>query len=490
MPTQSETDPELSALSPLAAQLASTIARVASDIALVIDKDGVISSVAEGQAVRAQGCGDWVGQRWIDTVSAATRPKIQSLLDEVSRQGVVSRRREVNHPAQGGEELPLTWAAIRLGVGGPVLAVGRDLRAVAAIQQRFVEAQQDLERHFWNRRQAESRYQLLFQAAHDGVLVLDARDLQVQDANEAAVALLGLPFNLIQGRRLSDSLPPLVRPALTELLSQARSSGRAGEIRVRGLGSAAPLGKPAPALDISATPFRADEQELLLVRMRRDEFAGADASLLARVSAFVESTPDAVVITDASGAVQMANPAFLRLSGSASTEAPVRGRKVSELLLAAEGAWARLMARVNRHGVLAGAELRVGSPDGRPQTVQVSAALMSEGEQTSLGWILRLVPTAPEPVQAAGAGGPGEDVLAGLFDQVGRVPLQDLMVQVAQRAERQLIANALLRTGGQIETAATALGLSVEALQQRMQVHDLAGPETGSPGVATAHPIN
>ena len=44
MPTPS--DPDLSALSPLANELATTIARVASDIALVIDRHGVISAVA------------------------------------------------------------------------------------------------------------------------------------------------------------------------------------------------------------------------------------------------------------------------------------------------------------------------------------------------------------------------------------------------------------------------------------------------------------
>ena len=108
------TEPDLSALSPLASELATAIAQVASDIALVIDKDGVISSVAEGTAVQAQGFGQWVGQRWIDTVSASTRPKIQSLLDEASSSGTVTRRREVSHPANpanpgsGGAELPLT----------------------------------------------------------------------------------------------------------------------------------------------------------------------------------------------------------------------------------------------------------------------------------------------------------------------------------------------------------------------------------------------
>ena len=67
--------------------------------------------------------------------------------------------------------MPVAYTAIRLGEHGPVLAVGRDMRAIAAIQERFIETQQDMERGYWNARQAESRYRLLFQVATDAVMV-------------------------------------------------------------------------------------------------------------------------------------------------------------------------------------------------------------------------------------------------------------------------------------------------------------------------------
>ena len=467
-------DPDLSALSPLATELATTIARVASDIALVIDKDGVIASVAQGAAVQAQGCRQWVGQRWIDTVSAGTRPKIQSLLDEVASSGVVSRRREVSHPANpalGGDELPVTWSAIKLGADGPVVAVGRDLRAVAAIQQRFVEAQQEVERHFWNRRQAEARYQLLFQVANDAVLVLDAASLHVLEANAASALLLGHEIHLIQGRPLADSLPASARAAVAELLSNARSTGRAGEIRVRALATAG-------VLDISATPFRVDDQQQILLRARRDEAVGGaqDSLALSRMAEFVETTPDAVVITDSCGGILMANPAFLRLTRQ-TDESRLRGQALPDLLLDAGGAWSRLVARVRSAGMVSNAALEVGSLSGNPQSVRVSAALMAEGEQACLGFVLR--PGHRLPAHLA-----GDDVLAGLLDQVGRVPLADLLVEVAHRAERQLIESALLRTGGQRAAAADALGMTAEALELRIQRHGLSGLgyPSGTPG--------
>lgn len=468
MSTPSE--PDLSALSPLANELATTIARVASDIALVIDRNGVISAVAEGAAVQAQGCSQWVGRRWVDTVTAGTRSKIQSLLDEVASSGVVSRRREVTHPGQGGDELPVTWSAIRLGANGPVLAVGRDLRAVAAIQQRFVEAQQDMERHYWSRRQAENRYQLLFQVANDAVLVLDAASLVVMEANAATAELLGRELEDIHHQALTDCLPASVRAAVLELLVTARSTGRAGEMRVRG------PGLPA-ALDIAATPFTVEGRRQLMLRARRDagRAGAADGLALSRMAEFVETTPDAVVITDSAGGILMANPAFLRLARQAD-ESQLRHRPLPELLFDPTGAWAQLVSVVRSAGMVSNVALDVGALDGTRQRVRASAALMAEGEQTCLGFVLR--PDHQLPAHLA-----GDDVLAGLLDQVGRVPLADLLVEVAHRAERQLIASALLRVGGQLDIAADALGMTPEALALRMQRHGLSG--LGFPGTPT-----
>ena len=155
---------DLGALAGLAPELANAFASLASDIALVIDADGVIRNVALSDNTIARRADQWVGSHFIDTVTQDTRGKIESLLQEVQCNGV-SRRREVNLPGAGDTSIPVVFAAIRLGADGPVLAVGRDMRAIAAIQQRFLDAQQELERDYWRQRQAESRYRQLFQVA-------------------------------------------------------------------------------------------------------------------------------------------------------------------------------------------------------------------------------------------------------------------------------------------------------------------------------------
>ena len=180
----------LASLSAPAPELASTVAALAGDIAMVVDADGVVRNVSTQEAGLSASADAWVGRPWAETVTTDTRRKIENLLDEVRQEGR-SRRREVNHPSALGQDIPVAWAAVRLGDGGPVLAVGRDLRVVAAIQQRFLESQQELERDYWKRRQTEARYRLLFQVATDAVLVLDAQTYRVVEANQAATHLLG-----------------------------------------------------------------------------------------------------------------------------------------------------------------------------------------------------------------------------------------------------------------------------------------------------------
>ena len=169
---------DLSLLSGLAPELAAAFVSLASDIALVIDEGGVIRNVATGDA--GPSAGGWVGRPWVETVTGDTRRKVELLLQEVGSAGV-ARRREVNHPSPGAPDIPIAYTAIRLGASGPVLAVGRDLRAVAAIQQRFVDAQQEMEREYWRLRQAQTQRRLLEQVARDAVLVVDAQTRHAAD---------------------------------------------------------------------------------------------------------------------------------------------------------------------------------------------------------------------------------------------------------------------------------------------------------------------
>jgi transcriptional regulator PpsR len=262
--TRGTDDPTLGTLAELAPQLAETFVTVATDIALVVDLDGTIRSVAVGADSSTPTASSWVGRPWVDTVTAPTRRKIERLLGEVAIGGV-SRRCEVDHLLPSGASVPVAYAAVRLGRAGPVLAAGRDLTAVAAIQQRFVQAQQQMERDYWRHRESESRYRRAFQAGPDAVLVIDAASLRIVEANPIAVERLGLAPDAIAGRDALAGFDAASRAALEALCSRAGAgrgaAERGAEPRVRLSGSSAEF-------DAAVAPLREGDADRVLLRLR------------------------------------------------------------------------------------------------------------------------------------------------------------------------------------------------------------------------------
>jgi transcriptional regulator PpsR len=422
----------------LAPELAAAFVSLASDIALVIDDTGVIRNVAVGDTGPA--ARGWVGRPWAETVTGDTRRKIELLLEEVGHTGI-ARRREVNHPSPGAPDIPIAYTAIRLGVGGPVLAVGRDLRAVAAIQQRFVDAQQDMEREYWRMRRSQTQRRLIEQVARDAVMVVDAWTFAPLQSNRAASVLFG-------------GLP--LPPAILELMVVARSTGRAAEVRAR-LASGL-------SIELAATPFRApsgEHSQRLLLRARPAEAEPAPADA------------QAVVVTDSAGRVLVSNGAFARLVRGG---VPAAGRLLVEALGDPERRLAALLSEVRREGIAEAASLVVGASGTEPITVEVVASLLAEGDQECIGLTLRRhgEPRPAEPLDDTVHGlARGLDDLLG---RVGEVPLDDLLLQAARLAERHAIALARRRCGDD-RVAAALLGITDDELRERVQGLGIDSPD-------------
>ena len=433
--------PDLAALSAWAPELAKTFVSLASDIALVIDESGVIRNVAQGSAEPiAPGAYQWVGRAWIDTVSGETRPKIENLLKEVASTGI-GRRREVNHPLSAESSIPVAYTAIRLGTNGPVLAVGRDLRTIAAIQQRYVESQQEMERGYWQARQAEARYQLLFQVATDAVAVVDGLTLQIVEANQAAAVLFGTAAEQLKGHHIGAGFEHHSRGAVNELLANARATGQSGEIRARLQGT-------LTSTSVVATPFRSDDTMRLLVRMRAIDPSGPTAALNKTLARLVDDASDGVVVTDSSGRILIANPAFLALAGLGS-EAQAKGQPLMGWLGLSDQPLAALVAKVRRDGIARQIPSRVKRGPAPELPAETSAALLTEGDQECIGFTIR--PAVRPAVNDAASDGLSRVFRAGIVALGGQLGEQELAAVLKQ--------------------AAALLGVSVESLAQHA-VHE------------------
>jgi transcriptional regulator PpsR len=462
---------DLSALSRLAPELAETFVTLASDIALVLDSSGTIRKVALGtDAPLTPDAGTWVGRAWVDTVTGDTRGKIEALLREVAATGS-SRRSEVNHPSPSGIDIPVAYAAIRLGADGPVLAVGRDLRAIAAIQQQFVDAQQEIEREYWKQRQAESHYRLLFQVATDAVLVADAESFKILDANRAANELFDLSPDQLIGLTAIAAIDRASRPAVTELLETARASGLPGEVR-------AALSGRRLSVRISATPFRSADAMLLLIRARAAESRPDEDEARAALVGLVERTPDAVVVTDIAGRILMANPSFVELA-QATDQNRLKGRPLTDFVGVE---LTPILAATRAHGIAVGHALSLRGARDRVLDIEVSAALLPYEDREHIGLTMRVnerAPAAPGPESDRGLAAAIEH----LTMQVGHRDLPALMAELSRLAERHFIDSALARVEGDAAGAARLLRISPASLDQRRQAcKDASGSGDGEAG--------
>ena len=346
--------------------------------------------------------------------------------------------------------------------------------AVAAVHQRFVVAQREMEQDYWKLRQNELRYRQLFQVATDAVMIVDAEKLCIVEANRAAFELFGDPADAsttLVGRSATAGVLRAERLGVEALLVMARTSGRPGEIRVHAA-SVATLNNAlhATAIDMSATPFRSADKMLLLVRAR------ASAPLSERPSAtwladFVEQTPDAVTIADSSGRVLMANPAFIALCSLPINSLPnsVIGRGVAELLGDPDQTLASILAEAKSQGLSEQRQATLGLASASRFDVEISAALLAEGDQECIGLTLR---RADQRAAAASTQFDGlAAALSRLTSQLGQASLPELMLQISAIAERHVIDAALEQAQQEHLKAAQILGITVEDLWLRM--HDL-----------------
>ena len=217
-------------LDPEEAQAAVALVVAAMDVSLVVDRKGVIRELTCGNDdLRDAIDGKWQGRPWADTVTAETRPKIEALLKDAADQAA-PRWRQVNHPASQGPDIPISYSAVSVGGSGRIMAIGRDLRPVATLQQRLVNAQQSMEREYAKLRHAETRYRTPFQIASEAVLVVDASSGRVIEANPAAADLLQAPMRRLIGHSLAEHFDDDGRAALESLLAAARVAGRTDEV--------------------------------------------------------------------------------------------------------------------------------------------------------------------------------------------------------------------------------------------------------------------
>jgi transcriptional regulator PpsR len=466
-------------LGPLQEEDVGALLAAASDVTLVLDAKGVIVDAAvsaTGPAVAK----DWIGQHWIDTVTVESRPKVEALLREAAK-GAPPRWRQVNHPMSGqsisgpsmsGADLPINYAATRSRPGGPVVAFGRDLRALATLQQRVAESQQEMEREYARIRSAEKRYRLLFQLASESILILDATSHRVIEANPAALALLGKPIKKLVGGAFTDLFDEASRRVAQSFVSALLLAPRVDNVHAALAGS-------HEALLLSGALFRQEGAGSILVMLSRAN-GGAPVSVeSAGALLALERMPDAFVLTNKERRILMANAAFVELA-QVTSEEKLRGEPIERWLGRPGLDVDVLFANLQAHGVLRGFSTVLRGDHGTTEDVDVSGVDVSNGARHCLGFCIRVAGLRTGRERLGGRELPR--TAEQFADLVGRVSLKNLVRETTDLIERLCIEAALELTKDNRASAAEILGLSRQAFYTKLRRYglgDLDDQETG-----------
>jgi transcriptional regulator PpsR len=466
--------PQLS-LGDLDAETAASVIANASDVALIVDEEGVIRDLAFGSNELSGGdYRDWLGKPWVQTVTVESRPKVEAVLHEVATKQVASWR-HINHPTPDGDDLPLMVSAVamrrRSKAQGRAVIFGRDLRASMVLQQRLVSAQQSMERDYWRMRHMETRYRSLFQVASEAVLILDSNTLKLEEANPAAQKMLGDALRR-PGWSLFESIEPAASAPLQALLAAVRSSGRSDSIRIK-------LSEGRGEHELAASLFRQEKSAHLLVRLSSQaDAAKADMPdgerMLMRL---VDNAPDAFVVTDLEGLILTSNHAFLEL---AQLVTPDQARGASlERWLGRTGVDLRvLINNLRQRGAVRLFATSLRGEYGSTSDVEISAVAVTDGQLPCLGFTIRDVGRRLS-ADTRGAREMPRSV-GQMTELVGRVPLKDIVRDTTDLIEQLCIEAALELTADNRASAAEMLGLSRQSLYVKLRRFNLGDLSVGA----------
>lgn len=434
------------------------------DVTLLLDLEGVIRKATLSRSVADEAVDGWVGRPWVDTVSGTGSRGVLQLVEDARRTGV-SGFHQVAQRFPSGRELPMEYTTVRLGETADLLAIGKNLQAVAELQSRLVSAQQAMERDYWKLREVETRYRVLFDAANDAVLLARAGDLQIIEANPAAIRAIGMaPV----GRDLLAELAPADREPFRSMLARVREHGKAPGLIVRVGRDANPWLVRASQMAIEAGPVF-----LLQLAPAGGTSVPPERTLPIPLSDLVERAPDGFLVLDRDGIILDANRSFIDQVQMAAKPAVV-GERARRWLGRPGADMAAIMAGILRRGSVRRFATSLQGELGTVLEVEVSAAGSSDTRPRYVGLLVHDVasrarggaPTAPDGLAAA---------LGALTRQVGKTPLLDLVKTTVGAVEKHYVTAALELTRGNRTAAAELLGLSRQSLYAKLWRYGLDG---------------
>jgi len=452
----------------LPAGVAASLLAAVGDVTFILSEDGAILDVAVSQGDLANhGFADWVGESWAETMTVESRPKALEML-QAAKTATPPRWRQVNHPAAGGD-VPVRYMVMALGDSERLIAIGRDMRASAVMQQRLLQTQQSLERDYIRLRQAETRYRLLFDMASEPVLIVDGQTRRIREANPAAHRLLDAREGALIGNLASAVVVPEQRDDLIAYFGAAEAADDLDPVVLQ-------LNDRRGEARFSARLFRQSRTPMLIVRIEPTVAGVAERRFDTTLSDVVERMPDAFVLVDRDLKVLTANAAFVELAEMPSTDRVVGARL---------GTWLGrpgidlelIVGQVREHGSVRNVATIMRGAAGAQEEIEVSGVIAAMDSKDCYGFTIRSVERRLRDAPVTTRDVPRS--VDQLTELVGRMSLKEIVRESTDMIERLCIEAALAYTSDNRASAAEILGVSRQSLYSKLHRHGLGNQMPG-----------
>jgi transcriptional regulator PpsR len=437
----------------------SDLFKAAADLYLDVEPSGAIRQVSSSLQDLPNLGREWIGHSWLDTVTSESRVKVQEMLAEAHQTGRPTRWRHINHVLKDQSEFPVLYSLVQSPTGDRYAAIGRDLRSMASLQSRLLQAQQMLEQDYLRMRSIENQYRTLFDLIRDPVLMIEGRHGRILESNKASQAFFGLSGSQLLDKKLETLVSAPSLGAFNQVLREVDGSGRPAQASLR-------FSQHKQKSTVHVAHLRHENETAFLLRVdtgSQPNGQGMDNHLLQETLTLMT---DGLVITDRRGVILHANPAFAQIIHSPH-HGQVLGEPLSRWLGRANTDFQVLINGLQQGGVVRLFATQLVSDAGAAIPAEISGIPLPQDKETLFAFTIRdtgrrLDHGAP---QAGGLTRSHED----LSNLVGRMPLKEIVGETVDLIEKLCIEAALKLTKNNRASAADMLGLSRQSLYVKMR---------------------
>ncbi|MBY0350287.1 MAG: transcriptional regulator PpsR [Tabrizicola sp.] len=456
----------VSDLAPAALKTVLDLVGDASDLTLVFGPDRLVETVlANPQSGLAALAVGWEGLPLQSLFAEESWTKLSQRLEQPDGGPPL----ELNHSGPVQYDFPVRYVLRRWPGTDRQLMMGRDLRAMAEVQQQLVQAHRAIGRDHEAQRELETRYRVLMEENSFPLLIVSETTGRIVDLNSSAARLLGAPRGDLLNVPLAQEFDGRRRGELIESLARNAMSDAGGPLDLN-------VRRTSQRVKLSAKMFRAARDRLLLCRIGLSDIAQSqegDRTLM--LQSLFDKGGDAILFLDGNGVIKAANEAFLHLTDSHS-QSVVVDRAFSDFLSRGAVDLKVLLDNVKRVGHLRHYRTRLNTDYMGEVSVELSATLFHDRGKPFVAIVARDSVVKDSIVWPTAAGADNEG-LRNVMRLVGYSTLREIVDETTEIIEKMCIEAALEMSGNNRAAAAELLSLSRQSLYVKLRKFGILNKE-------------